>query len=142
VELWIEGISPHLEEPCLWWSNAIVRRLIIMTIMKQPIPKHCQLSTPRGIFGYVCATAIYVRNPIPTFASVLWQKQAMANTMALSLASYIAWAVFFSVLFCKQQSSEWTPWTQQNRWIVCRQYLNWKNCSENWLPTRVPNSSS
>jgi hypothetical protein len=36
---------------------------------------------------YVCATAIHVRNPIPTSASVPRQKQAADNTKAFSLAS-------------------------------------------------------
>ncbi len=29
------------------------------------------------------------------------------------------------MLFCKQQSSGWTPLTQQNRWIVCCKYHIW-----------------
>ena len=40
-----------------------------------------------------------------------------------------------SVFFCKRQSSGWTTITQQNQWIVCCQYLNWKHCSENQLPS-------
>ena len=72
----------------------------MMKSMKWSIPKHRQLSTPRGRFGYVCVTAIYVRNSMPTLSLVPWLKHAVVNTMALSLALHIEYNLLGSICCC------------------------------------------